>query len=326
MENDNNEDNLGQSEDNLFVANLSAGQDEVFEPVEILRIAFGNAVAKVTDNGEIDVINYTKSATSYIVRDAGEAIRRNFNIEVHEDSSVLPVVFETDTMRLPAGAGVVVGPASVGKTPVLKWLVAASNAQNAGSAKFLRFGEPLPGYLTRESDAVHALTSYLLDPDVKVIAIDSIKDLLASMGGGLMARGIPRELFRMLSQWGAIASSLGKLIIVPLNISTDNEDALAEVEAAVLSNATFAAIANNGTSVGSTFSFATTARLGEGKRREIGKWELRFESDGTPTITTNGKAAKQEDSKPIVPSAFVLSNSVANRALAQALSRNKDQE
>lgn len=304
-------------------AEIGAGEDEQFKANEIMRVSFGNAVAVVTDDGRVSIDARAKEAVSYIVADTNMDFVQNFDINPLSDPSQLLSVFSDQGVELPAGIGVVVGPASVGKTPVLKWLVAASNEKAANSAQLIRFGEPLPGYLTREADAVLELTEYLLSPKVNIIAIDSIKDLLASMGGGLMARGVPRELFRMLSQWGSIAAGLGKLIIVPLNISTDNEEALAEVESAVLSNATFAAIAQPHLSQTDKFTFATSARQGEGKRRSLGRWTLTFDADGKPSIKAGTK--QTETIAPAsVDTNITLTQYSVGRALARALNNPKE--
>lgn len=319
----NNDDIVEGSVAPLLDAEIDAGIDEQFKPTEIMRISFGNAVAVVSDDGSVAIDARAKEAVSYIVTDKNDAFMRNFGIQPLRDPSQLATVYSDKGIELPAGVGVVVGPASVGKTPVLKWLVAARNATFTGSAELIRFGEPLPGYLTREADAVLALTSHLLNPNVGIIAIDSIKDLLASMGGGLMARGVPRELFRMLSQWGSIAASLGKLIIVPLNISTDNEDALAEVESAVLSNATFAAIAQLNLGQSDKFTFATSARQGEGKRRSLGRWTLSFDANGKPSITSD--IARTETVAPVsTETNITLTQYSVGRALARALNNDKE--
>lgn len=324
IEDDVYQDGEGDEPDTVQLdAEIDAGDDEQFKANEIMRVSFGNAVAVVTDDGRVTIDARAKEAVSYIVSDTNDAFKKNFDIEPIRDPSQLPQVFNDRGVQLPAGIGVVVGPASVGKTPVLKWLVAASNHRSAGSAHLIRFGEPLPGYLTREADAVMALTELLLSPRVSIIAIDSIKDLLASMGGGLMARGVPRELFRMLSQWGSVAASLGKLIIVPLNISTDNEDALAEVESAVLSNATFAALAQPLLSQANKFTFTTSARQGEGKRRLLGRWTLSFDADGIPSISA-GNRETETVAPASVETNITLTQYSVGRALARALNHDKE--
>lgn len=286
---------------------------------EVLRVRFGRAVAIVFDDGDVKTHARIKDAeTALTSTDAAhDYIFDEYGINVATDPSTLGTAFDNGNLRVPVGVGVVMGPANVGKTPVLKWLVGESNKAAQGTAKMIRYGEPLPGYLTRETEAVTLLVNYLLDPVVKIIAIDSIKDLLGTMGGSLMARGIPREMFVMLSQWGSVAASLGKLIVVPLNISTDNAEALAEVESGVLSNATFAAVA---TSVsGSGFKFDVTARIGEGKRRQNSVMSLAFDSEGNPSVVTSSNAKFEINHQPADDS--VTQISLSRYALGRALTR-----
>lgn len=292
------------------------------EPTEVLRVRFGRAMAVVFDNGARTIHARIKDAETALSNneEAHDYIFDEYGIDVATDPAILGVAFDNGNLSIPVGVGVVMGPANVGKTPVLKWLVSESNKNDPGSAKLIRFGEPLPGYITRETEAVSLLLGHLLDVNVKVIAIDSIKDLLGTMGGSLMARGIPREMFVMLSQWGSVAASLGKLIIVPLNISTDNSDALAEVESGVLSNATFAAVATQAS--GSGFKFDVTARIGEGKRRTTSVLSLSFDSDGVPRIT-NGGSTKQNHTAVAGDSTtqITLSRYALGRALTRVLSK-----
>lgn len=297
------------------------------DPEEVLRVRFGRAMAVVFDDGSRKIHARIKDAeTALTSTDAAQAyIFDEFAIDVSNDPSILGTAFDNGNLRVPVGVGVVMGPANVGKTPVLKWLVGESNKQHPGSAKLIRYGEPLPGYITRETEAVSLLVGYLLDSNVKVIAIDSIKDLLGTMGGSLMARGIPREMFVMLSQWGSVAASLGKLIVVPLNISTDNADALAEVESGVLSNATFAAVAS--TVTGSGFKFDVTSRIGEGKRRSNSTMSLVFDANGTPSIVNskgtqpvqNGSVGSSGDD---TATQITLSRYALGRALTRVLAKD----
>lgn len=296
------------------------------DPEEVLRVRFGRAMAVVFDDGSRKVHARIKDAeTALTSTDAArDHISHEYALDITNDPSTLETAFDNGDLRVPVGIGVIMGPANVGKTPVLKWMVSQSNKQHPGSARLIRYGEPLPGYITRETEAVSLLVDYLLDREVKVIAIDSIKDLLGTMGGSLMARGIPREMFVMLSQWGSVAASLGKVIIVPLNISTDNADALAEVESGVLSNATFAAIASAVT--GSGFKFDVTARQGEGKRRANSTMSLVFDANGVPSIINSQSGQLQSGSTSYVPgddtaTEITLSRYALGRALTRVLAK-----
>lgn len=255
----------------------------------VLQVSFGRALAMLMDDGSRVLRENAKLPYSSITAsDASRAYLRGLGLEVATDPTDLETVLDRNThgVYVPAGVCVVMGKASVGKTPVLKWAVRRCNGLSTGSGKLLRYGEPFPGYMTSEVEAASALLDALLDPAVKLIAVDSIKDLLASMDGAAMARGVPRTAFRMISQWGSVAAALGKVIMTPLNISTDNEDALAEVGAAVLSNSTCSVIASdNG-------KFDVQARTGEGKQRDEATWQLSFTDDGPVVTNVSGRPGK----------------------------------
>lgn len=258
---------------------------------QILRVAFGSAIGIFEDSGTITIANKS-DGESWLTTDPAsiEAMANRTGVVVNTDPEIIPIVGKIGNFDLPSGCGVVMGGADVGKTPVLRAVAKHFGDQ----AVFIRYGEPLPGYMTRESEAAEALLSALLDPKIKVICVDSVKDLLSSMGGALMARGIPRTLFKMISQWGTIASSLGKLILIPLNISTDSEDAILEVEAAVNSNATLSIFWNKQKG-GSSSRFLASARTGEGKLRVKSDWVLSF--DGAVPVLTVTRLGKDEDYK-----------------------------
>lgn len=291
------------------------------DPQEVLRVRFGRAMAVVFDDGSRMIHSRIKDAETALTSTnvAQDHIFNEYAIHVSDDPSTLGIAFDNGNLQIPVGVGVVMGPANVGKTPVLKWLVAESNKQQQGSAKLIRYGEPLPGYITRETEAVSLLVGYLLDSNVRIIAIDSIKDLLGTMGGSLMARGIPREMFVMLSQWGSVAASLGKLIVVPLNISTDNADALAEVESGVLSNATFAAVASIAT--GSGFKFDVTTRIGEGKRRTNSTMDLAFDANGIPSIVNSNSGQASHNPQDVSGEETATQITMSRYALGRALTR-----
>lgn len=255
-------------------------QEEITDRA-LIQIAFGDAVATAFESGELTA-SYSRHSHSFVttVDEEQELVEKITGVRPNHDSERLSVTMspESHGVYLPGGSAIVMGVASVGKTPVLKWAVRACNDVEPGSATLIRFGEPLPGYITNEIDASRKLMSALLDPAIKLIAIDSIKDLVASMGGGLMARGVPRLVFKMISQWGTVAATLGKTIMVPLNISTDDRNAMDEVSSAVSSNATTAILHDKGG------SYAISARTGEGKLRATGVWKLQFQN-GRPLVT-----------------------------------------
>lgn len=272
----------------------------------IMSVAFGDHYAEVVSAGAPKAtITIRKAAKDQLATSAINAdLARAHGVETCDD---LREVINVDGLMLPSGSGVYMGPANVGKSPVLKYII-----DKAGLAgRLIRFGEPLPGYITDEDVAASVLAKALLDPEVKIIAIDSIKDLLATMGGGLMARGIPRPVFRLLSQWGTLASTLGKLILVPLNISTDDPNAVQEVSAAVLSNTTTALIAQADRTV--TF----TSRTGEGKIRREGRFTVQYgDKTGVEKLVLSRGALEQRSKG--VEAKFQVGNESIDSTLVSA--------
>lgn len=266
-----------------------SAEDDVKQALPVVQVSFGRALACLMDDGSVVLRESAKLPYSAIsVGDKAQSVLEGLGLRVIDDPATLPAVMARSKhgVFVPAGSCIVMGAASVGKTPILKWAVRRCNAVEEGSARILRYGEPFPGYITSEVEAASALLTALLDPEVKLIAIDSIKDLLASMDGAAMARGVPRTAFRMISQWGSIAASLGKAIITPLNISTDNEDALGEVAAAVHSNSTCSVISIGGS------RFSVMSRTGEGKQRDEDTWQLSFGEEGPVVTSTAGGRIK----------------------------------
>lgn len=291
----------------------------------LLRIQFGSSVASIMSGGNI-VVKKSGRAASWLTTDPDELTRLTeaTGITVQTNPESIPVAAIINDTVLPAGCGVIVGGADVGKTPVLRAIAETLGAQ----AAFIRFGEPLPGYMTDEDEASEALILALIDPKIKVVCVDSIKDLVASMDGAAMARGIPRVLFKMISQWGAIAASLGKLIIFPLNISTDSAEAIKEVEAAVQSNATLSVFFNSKTS--DSVNFTALARTGEGRLRERSVWTMSYK-DNVPKLVIRGersakagRGAGDQSETAMVPA--LLSSYVIKGAVSRALSMNMKDE
>lgn len=297
---------------------------DVRKPIA-LQIAFGNTVAMIDVDGKRFVKNRGHNAISFIEPLLAGPL---FESGLVGSGDMLPVVYEDDQLRIPGGCGVILGPANVGKTPLLKWIVSMADG------RLIRFGEPFPGYITEESEAAVALMDALLDPDVKLIAIDSIKDVLVDMHGGLMARGIPRGVFRMLSQWASVAASVGKAIVVPLNISTDDKAALDEVSAAILSNTTFSLIGGASAAKSSNPIFEFVGRTGEGKRRVSQRWSVQYVADGEiqvdvsgdalPSVKTTSSNGKVSDSNIVLP--LEASRKALARVLTQAFATNDQEE
>lgn len=190
-------------------------------------------------------IDFTRPAETDLQLNLGYVTGRLVNGELHifkaretiDSESYCESIMHDDIIttaiapgfRVPSGVVTVLGVSDAAKSPLADFLA---------SGNTLNFGEPLPGDLTRAAEACAEMMSFLLDSDAKIISFDSVKNLLtrASSGGGAGARGISRAIFPMLSDWSSVASGLGKTIVVPINISTSDIGAQAEVEEAMRSN------------------------------------------------------------------------------------------
>lgn len=319
-----NEDELDIIDDSDVDTVVAQTEEEVaVKDRALLQIAFGDSVATAFESGDLTA-RYSKHAQSFITTldDEQEAIAALTGVKLQHDPELLATTMERSVhgVFLPAGSAIVMGVASVGKTPVLKWVVKACNDAVPGSATLFRYGEPLPGYITNEVDAARKLMVALLNPSIKVIAIDSIKDLVASMGGGLMARGVPRLVFKMISQWGTVAASLGKTIIVPLNISTDDQNAMDEVSSAVSSNATTAILYDR------DGKYAVSARTGEGKLRANSTWKLQFK-DGKPVVTSTDTVQPMDLRESLIGKDRLTEAKISQTAILRTINRrlvNKD--
>lgn len=315
------------------------GKNQPVRSEALLQLVFGRAVvaayarfdADGAPVGDLDVLaslhdNRDGPAYSFITADPllYAPLERAAGRRITDDPATLALTMQPKThsgATMAGGSTVAMGPASVGKTPLLRWIVDVCNKHREGSAVLLRFGEPLPGYVTNELELARMLMAALLDPAIDVIAVDSIKDLTATMDGALMARGVPRQLMRMLSQWGTVFAALGKTIVVPLNISTDNEDALKEVASGVLSNTTTAIVHEEG------LNYKFAGRSGEGKLRLSTTWRLSFKN-GVPSVQVGGPgfgAAPESIMGALSTTTVRVSQQDINRTFRISLSGNKDQ-
>lgn len=220
----------------------------------------------------------------------------------------------------PCGSTIVFGPEATGKSPFIQEFIELARKGGTPST-LIRFGEPLPGYLTDPADLAEALGTALFVDNVKVIAIDSIKDILSTMNGQLMARGVPRGLFTVLSQWATVAASLGAVIIAPVNISTDNAEAIDEVQSASKSNTTAAVLAEGGTN---SLRFTGLLRSGEAQQRKKVVMNLEFGEKGRSLsfVSETGKSSKKtNDSVQAREFKIALNEAVIRQSIAKSLTR-----
>ena len=131
-----------------------------------------------------------------------------------------------------AGVCLVVASGDSGKSPLCKALVAASGEPYA----MVRAGEPLALYDTDPDDVAFNIISYLVS-DYHYAVFDSIKDIIA-MGGSLMKQGVSRQALVEISSLSSLCCTLGKAILVPFNVSSDDPEMIDGAIEMARSNAT----------------------------------------------------------------------------------------
>lgn len=177
-------------------------------------------------------------------------------------------------IKATSGVVTVLGIADTAKSPLGDFLAAGNT---------IHFGEPLPGVTTRAADAAVELYDALFNAEDKVVCFDSVKNLLSrGTSGGAAARGVSRSIFPMLSDWSSVSASLGKTIVVPINISTNDPDALVEIEEAMRSNATMHILAKGD----QTYEYLARTP-GKGKRVR-GSFTAQFTGSKITKLTVRG--------------------------------------
>lgn len=181
----------------------------------------------------------------------------------------------TRGLKIPTGVVTVLGTSDAAKSPLADFLA---------KGNVINFGEPLPGDITRAFDACAELIEFLLDPKQQVISFDSVKNLMSRSSGAAGARGISRSVFPMLSDWSAVAASLGKCIVVPVNISTSDVGAMDEIKEAMRSNVTMHIFAAGGA------SYNFLSRVPGKGRRVAGRFNATFTGSRISSIAVAGSS------------------------------------
>lgn len=244
--------------------------------------------------GDRRTIDYTRDAEYEIQLNVGYVTARLVNnvIEVHRardvlDSESYTYVVDHDDFVMqdhlkgfsfPTGVVTVLGTSDASKSPLASFLAQGNT---------IEFGEPLPGLISRAAEAATELMSFLIDSKEKVISFDSVKNLLSrtSSGGAAATRGVSRAIFPMLSDWSSVAASLGKTIIVPVNISTGKEDALEEIKEAMRSNVSMHIFASGDR------RFSYLSRIPGRGKRVAGTFSVRFTGSKVTSLTASGPQA-----------------------------------
>lgn len=221
-----------------------------------------------------------------------------------------------DGFKVPAGAVLITGKGDSGKTPMAHALAEQLSASHDEGFYLLRLAESFTGNLKTDKQAGLELADAMASHSI--IVIDSIKDMLTTMGGTAMESGLSRDALPMLSRLSMLASDLGCVILCPINPSSPRDSVIELIAEAARSNVATAMIGHNG-------GWTIVARRGEGLMRSKGTAELVFKG-GLPkvSISSIGSAAEDEVEKLLQVTAFstVLEANYGNLGLtAKRLSR-----
>lgn len=164
-------------------------------------VAVGNISYSLMTNGEMAVTERRRiyGPTSYTPKGNSAAER------------LLPVTATIDGIPLPVGVVVIFGGTNSAKSPL------ASYIAREAKGELFRYGEPLPGY----SRDLGALLKQVFMSENRLVVIDSVKNLVGRIDGGLMSSGLSREFFAMMSDWSSYFSELGQTVVVVVNANVD---------------------------------------------------------------------------------------------------------
>lgn len=215
-----------------------------------------------------------------------------------------------DKFGFPAGVVLITGKGDSGKTPTSHALAEQLSVDHPDGFYLLRLSEPFTGNLKTDRQAGLELAGAMASHSV--IVIDSIKDLLTTMGGTAMESGLSRDALPMLSRMSMLASDLGCVILCPINPSSPRDSVIELIAEAARSNVATAMI-------GDTNGWTVIARRGEGMMRRKGTAELEFKA-GLPVIriTSTSSVAEEEVERMLQATAFssVLDANYGNLGLA----------
>lgn len=293
---------------------------EGIEPGFTMTVSLG-AIATDVTYGESTSLSFEDV---YVAGKDDRLLGESMPSNIFDDPTLIGDIMPLVNLRggaIPTGGCIIAGGPDKGKTPAIQAIAnAIRSTYGDESVVYIRFGEPLPGYLTDPIELLQQVAAAMADPKVRLIAIDSLKDIMGQMKGQLMARGIPRLFFVVFSQWSSMAASLGKTIITPLNVSTDSAEAIAEVETACLSNSTCTITVQS--SATNKIVYTGIARTGDGKPRSKVTMVVSFDAAGSPSIVMSDSLAEELKTDIGVDSPVFTINFSQRSAVSRALTRH----
>lgn len=179
----------------------------------------------------------------------------------------LPVAAIISGFPFPCGVYLVCGAGNSGKTPMAHTIAQAIVGDAEEGFGLLRYGEPFCGYNKSEAEAGAELVDLVVKH--RVVVIDSLKDTMTQMTGGLMEAGLSRGILPLFSRLSMMASELGCVIIIPINPSSQKDSVVELIGEIARSNVAMAVI-NDGR------EWTLLARQGEGQLRAAGTARLSF--------------------------------------------------
>lgn len=229
----------------------------------VRSMAFGKTSVQIASDGTISW------CTGMIYDDVPA---ESIVVGVLEDSAVV------DGMPFPKGVCTIFGGADTAKTPLLHYLMRRTGGTH------VRYGEPLPGYYRSEQLAAAAI----MNAPGTIIGLDSLKNLVGRLSGGLMEAGVSRELFPMLSDWSSYFAERGQTLITIINASSSSDRVESMMVEALKSNVTMLIHAKP------DGRLEWLARRGSGMKRRTGVHRIEWEGDGKIRALINNSESSRE--------------------------------
>lgn len=189
-------------------------------------------------------------------------------------AGMLPIMGQINRFNIPAGVCLVTGGGGVGKTPMAHAIADFVTRDDEQGFGLVRFGEPFTGYLKTEREAARELVSEMVSH--RAVVIDSMKDVLSTLGGSLMESGLSRDSLPLFSRLSMVASELGILLVCPINPSSSKKTVVELIAEVARSNVAMAVIGEKDT-------WSVLTRRGEGLMRDQAEAALSF-NKGVPLL------------------------------------------
>lgn len=224
---------------------------EAAAPESMGVISFGTVSYNLLTDGTVETIS-------------GARVWNHGNRSVEFTVGALLDLGVVGPIPLVPGVNAILGPANTGKTPLLEFIAGQMNTE------VIRAGEPFPGYI-RETDALAGRMLSHTDP---VMCVDSLKNITGRLHGGLMASGLSREFFTMLSDMSSFFAERNQAVVIVVNISSKDANVLDQAIESLSSNTTALwQLSTRG-------EVEWTVRSSAGKRRRSGVATINWAGDG----------------------------------------------